>query len=234
MDGVPVVVAPVRARARAPLRHIARPYMRGRWRRTGAYGRYQKFSREHKFHEARVSIPGDSISSSLSGASIELLTIPQGTLPTQRIGRKIFIQKMQLRYTITANAQADMLLTDNIVRIMLVVDKQTNGTAIITSDVNETVAELQSYSNLNNAGRFIILMDRFHMLNQQVSSAVTPFEAGQKAQFYHYFKKCNIPILYDSTTGVVSEICCNNVYLLAQARHATARLNFQWRIRFVD
>lgn len=78
----------------------------------------------------------------------------------QRIGSKIVIKSVQLTTTVVASAQTVL----GSVRLMLVYDRQPNGSAIAISDLlknNNTNVTLDSGINMANRSRFLILRDKY-------------------------------------------------------------------------
>jgi len=98
--------------------------------------------------------------------------------------------------------------------LYLVLDKQANGAAAAFTDVMSTTLLATSFHNLANSQRFVVLkkMKFRHVANSGATTALNntnvPFEM---------YKKCNIPIEYSGTTGAITEIRSNNIFLLASS-----------------
>ncbi len=204
---------------------------RGRFRRAGNYGRYNRGpSSEVKYHDFAT------IDASISQAgsiwpSINL--IAQGTDEDERIGRKCTIRSIGWRFNFRLTEQTDVTRGDETLRIILYLDKQCNGAAATALEIL-SADDYQSFNNLTNSSRFRKLMDRTISMNIQAQSGdgttsdQAPF--GMDGSFY---KKCNIPLEFSSTTGAITEIRSNNVgILLISRRGAVAALDGIIRVRF--
>lgn len=91
--------------------------------------------------------------------SISLLNaISLGPGDTQRVGRTISMEDLELRYIL------DNTATDDVVRTIIFIDKQTNGALPAVSDVLEYVDAISPY-NGDNSKRFEILYDEATVLS---------------------------------------------------------------------
>ena len=126
---------------------------------------------------------------------------------------------------------------DDVVRIILYLDKQTNGTAAGVTEILET-NDWQSFNNLSNKSRFRTLMDRTYDMNNVCASGDgTTNDLGSFNRNDTFFKKCNIPIEYDSTTGNITEMKSNNIGVLILTRNSgNTGMTFssKMRLRFSD
>ncbi len=210
---------------------------RGYLRRGGFYGRYANGG-ELKFHDIVVD---DAIVASAgaiqNGGTINI--IAQGVTESERVGRKCSIKKIHWRYTLSmppVDAQALPAVPD-VCRVILYVDKQTNGAPAVVLDILQT-AQYHSYRNLSQSGRFVILLDRLHQMNHQTGwsdAAGVSSQAGTTME-RTYNKNCNIPIEYDDTasTGVLTTIRTNNLGVLLISRNGICGFASTFRLRFSD
>lgn len=187
---------------------------------------------ELKYHdisdvEATVSASGLIVDSG------SLVLIPQGTTPIQRIGRKAVIKSINLRGHVSLPGSSSASNTTDSLRIILYKDKQCNGATATATDILAT-ADYQSFRNLNNSARFTVLLDKVVTLNTQLSGNGTAHQSGVAGRDYTFFKKCNIPLEYDSTLGALSEIRSNNIGMLLISRNALMSHEFHCRFRFTD
>jgi len=103
------------------------------------------------------SIPNDQ-----TWHSTELLNnVLTGTSATTRIGRKITMTKLQLRFAFGPNVSGNGVVK---FRILIVYDKATNGVAPAIADILDIVGGSPdfhplAFNNLSNSDRFIILAD---------------------------------------------------------------------------
>jgi len=200
----------------------------GRTRTVGFYGRYKGPTPESKFFDTALSFNFD-----VTGevpATGQLCLIPQGDTESTRDGRQAVIKSIQLRGAVTFNPGAGAS-AGGVSYLYLVLDTQCNGSAAAITDVFTSNVMYSNMLQLNNSGRFRILKKFVMAMNAQagVTTAynvvVRPFE---------YFKKCNIPIDWNSTAGALTEIRSNNIFLMAGASDddltsfiGTCRLRFQ-------
>jgi len=209
--------------------------LRGYVRPTGFYGRYRAGAgdQERKFHDLDV----DDAVVATGGTVTHLNVIAQGVTEATRVGRKCTITHIGWRYTVRLpeTVQQASPTAGDTVRLMLILDKQANGAIPSVTDVLES-AEYQSFNNLANKGRFRVLMDRTIDINYLVmaSDAASKYDQGQVEQSDSFYKKCNITIEYDSTTGAITEVRSNNLLLLAISSQGTASFVSKLRLRFTD
>ncbi len=166
---------------------------------------------------------GTSISTSPSGADI--ITLVQGTSNNTREGDQIKVVSIYFRYVISMHASA----TDTSVRILLVQDKQCNGTAVSWADVLSSATSpdsLVAFNNLDNKYRFNILYDRVHQMSIN----------GRRNIYGKFYKKCAIKVRYSSNLGTVADINTNNLAILWVSDEAsnTPAMELISRVRYVD
>ncbi len=211
---------------------------RGYLRRAGFYGRYSNGG-ELKFHDIDVDdaivATGGSIQ---NGGTINI--IPQGVLENTRVGRKCTIKAINWRYVVSVPAvdATGAAREGDVVRMILYVDKQTNGATAAVLDILQT-ADFQSFNNLSNKGRFRILMDRTHVVNYLSgtgSGGAADNDYSRATLTGSYYKKCAIPIEYDdsASTGVLTTIRTNNLCCLFISEQGIAGVASKFRLRFSD
>jgi len=210
---------------------VIRKGQRGYLRKGGYYGRRLRSGQELKFHdlvESNLTIP-------TTGARLgtNLCIIPQGTGASDRIGRKIWIKKIQMNismhYIPTTAAEPAFY------RMLLVMDKQANGANATWANVMESTVSTDSFRNLENSQRFKILKDWRGVINQVGREFSTNYL--DVARKFSYYADCNIPIEYSSTTGVIAEQRSNTLFVIACMSNApTESIEVSWyiRLRFTD
>lgn len=212
------------------INRFAAKYRKGYDRVGGFYGRYNKRGdTESKFFDTNVSFNFDATGE--VPATGQLTLIPQGVTESQRIGRKCTITSMQFKghfsFAPAAAAQAS-----GIAYFYVILDTQCNGAAAAITDCFTS-------TNLSIALRNLANNQRFRILKKIVMSFTSP--AGVTTAYnsiakpVSFYKKCNIPIEYSSTTGALTEIKSNNIFLIAGSAQFTDDLitafgNF--RLRF--
>jgi len=164
--------------------------------------------------------------------------IAQGTNENERIGRKVHIRSIMWRWLCTLDNDVLPGNTSVFPRLMVILDKQCNGAPSVASGNNGPMesANFQSFNNLENSHRYKILYDRFLSFSATSGSgtgaAGTQFgDAVRHGSFYH---KCNIPIEFSSTAGVIGEIRSNNIFVLVFDGNGLCALDSKVRLRFTD
>lgn len=166
--------------------------------------------------------------------------IAQGVTQSTRIGNKVILKSVQVNGQVNVpiiSDQADAPVSIN-VRVMLVLDKQTNKAQLNGEDVyfDSGGVDILSLRNLEYSDRFTILAEEKMSLDyttSQQDGANTASYAGQKKCFTIY-KKLNIPVQYNLTTAVVGAITDNSLHLIAWADGANVNFNWQSRVRYSD
>ncbi len=208
---------------------------RGRFRKAGYYGRYNNGNAggggmEQKFHDL------DVVATTATAGTIvpSLNLIAQGTGESQRLGRRAIISSINIRYRAVLQATTSLASGNASVRIMVIKDSQCNGAAATALNVLET-ANYQSFNNLANKGRFTTLYDKSFTLNTLAAAGDgTTNDTAATGRTFSFFKKCRIPILFNSTTGAIGEVCCNNIFMLQIGEVASAvTLDGKIRVRFI-
>ena len=210
----------------------------GYLRRAGYYGRFRGRRAtanppELKFHDLDIDDAVVAGGGTIAQASCNL--IAQGVTESQRIGRKCSIRSINWRFNVdlpiialgtgSANEQ---------VRVILYLDKQCNGAAAAVTDIVES-ANYQTFNNLANKSRFRTLMDRVYVLNPQAGAGDgTTNDFSEFSIADTFFKKCNIPIEFDATTGAITEIRSNNIGVLLLGKSGVAQFESKMRLRFED
>ncbi len=208
---------------------------RGYTRRVGNYGRYGSRAGQHqelKFHDVDLD---DAVVAAAGTIADSINKIGQGTTEITRIGRKVWIRKIQWRYRVilpTTDATSIAQNPDNC-RIILFKDRQCNGAAALVTDILES-ADFQSFNNLVNSGRFQVLMDKNIVLNPRaIASDGTGLMSTAEVDVQGtFFKNCNIPLEFNSTAGAITEICCNNLGVLLISRAGLCGFSSKIRLRF--
>ena len=166
-------------------------------------------------------------------ATLLMNGIGTGTGVQERIGRKILVRGIQLGIildtpTTTGVSQA--------VRIVVVQDKQANGTACGWDDVfddgtsGNNASTLTDPLNVENRFRFNILFDK--IVNLQVQSA------APQNKTLKVYRKVTIPVIYGGNGDEIDDINTNSIYLLVKnsvaAGTSSATIGGYTRIRYTD
>ncbi len=219
-------------RRRAPKKGYIWPSQRGYLRQSGFYGRYSGRGGELKFHDLAVD---DAVIAAGGTVSTSFNLIAQGVTESTRVGRKCIIKKIDWKISITLPASTSAAGgTPDSVRIQLILDKQANGAVPVVADIMED-GDWQSFRNLANSGRFHFLMDKVIIMNQTGGAGDgATNDYNESKYFFKFHKDCNIPLEFSSTTGAITEIRSNNVFMMINSENGLAGLKSQVRIRFSD
>lgn len=204
-------------RPRSAVRAAIAAVVPGYTRSGGSYGRYGRLAAlrglvpEKKFFDTALSFNFDSTGE--VPATGQLALIPQGDTESTRDGRKAMIESIQIRGELifTPGAAASAAAAD-VTHLYLVLDTQCNGAAAQATDVFTGNNFATAMLNLNNSGRFRILK---HWVHTWAPGAGVTGAYINCAKQLEYYKKCKIDMDWSSTTGALTEIRSNNIFLLA-------------------
>ncbi len=189
---------------------------------------------ELKFHDVDLDDAAISTTGDIT-ASINL--IPQGVTEKTRVGRKCTIKQIAWRFTLSLPAAADQAdpPPPDIARVIMYLDKQANQATATVADILEST-DYQSFNNLSNKKRFRILMSRNYDLEYQTSitDGTNTGAYPQQNMDDSFFKKVNIPIEFNSTTGAIGEITSNNLGVLLISKNGAMIFGSKIRLRFSD
>lgn len=226
-------VAPTAKRRRYNPPSLSRA-QKGYYQRSGYYG-ITASRGERKFLDTDVGGDIGGIAPTMEFSN--LTVVPQGDTESQRIGRKISIKSVDFKGTLTLAAATVATSTSDNVRMMLVLDTQTNGAQFAATDLLESDSYF-SFNNLANSGRFRVLKKMEYSLSADGAAASgAAFTFGEVTRRVGFHYKCDIPIEYDNsaTTGAITTVRSNNVFIVTQASTGNiVTLAGQARIRYAD
>lgn len=189
-------------------------HLKGFVRTSGFYG---GGSDELKFLDVATSdavVAKDSFIVQNAGS---IVNIPQGTSQSERDGRKCVVKSIGWHFTIDYEANISSGLAAGpspaTIRVMMYLDKQCNGATATNTDLVVDATSLLTFNNLSNSGRFRTLMDRTYTLTPPGGGgpiAANNDWAGASVTD-SFYKKCSIPLEFNSTTGAITEIRSNNI-----------------------
>lgn len=216
--------------ARASVLGAARGYLR-----TGGF--YGRFRGRRMYPGSELKFLDTALASTAVPAvgvvNTNLVVIPQGDTESNRNGRKVQVKSIWVKGTITLPPDQATSAASDRVRIMLVQDKQANGAVFTTTNVLVSGSYL-AFRQLENQGRFNILYDQTFSLNAMagVGTATTEYARG-----FNIYKKCNIPIEYDTsaTTGAITTQRSNSlaILMISQANNVSL-VDYNARVRYSD
>lgn len=181
----------------------------GMVRTGGNYGRYAGRNAEMKFFDTALSFNIDATGEVPATGQLNL--IPQGVTESTRVGRKCVLKSIQMRGIVLFQPGAAATAAST-AYIYVVLDKQANGAAAAVTDVFTSANLASAMHNLSNSQRFVVLK-KMKFTMAPMAGATTAYNNSTKT--FDMFKKCNIPLEFSSTTGAITELRSNNVFLLA-------------------
>lgn len=207
------------------------PFRQRGFLRTGGYYGRMGTANEMKFHDENIT---DAAITSTWQLVQQMNLIPQGTTEKQRLGRKAWIKKIQMRAVLTLPTTATAAETITTFRVAIVLDKQANGAAAAASDIWASDT-WDAWNNLANSGRFRILYDKLIPVSCMSGSgrgSTDTLSYGGVSRAIKFFHQCTIPLEFSSTTGAITEIKSNNITLWAISSSAIGSLFGKIRLRF--
>lgn len=186
-----------------------------------------------------------AIATTLDGAEMDpaatscLNSMVQGDTQSTRNGNQIIVKSIFLNYSIFNDVVSDQAdaLAEGYVRLLLVLDKQTNGVQMDSEDVWACESGLKTLAmrNLYYTRRYEVLMDRLVHVSRKYAfnDAAATGSIASATVYGQYFKPCSIPVEFDGNAGTVADIVDNSLHLIAVSSGAGYKLTYNCRIRFV-
>lgn len=211
----------------------------GYTRTGGFYGRYKKpntlasQSVELKFFDTAMSGNVD-LTAEIPATGGQICLISQGDSQSQRDGRKCVIKSVLFKGTFQYVPGISGTATAASFWLFLVLDKQCNGAAAAVTDVFTSTDMATAFHNIANSDRFQVLKKIRRTLTSQAGVGGA---FGNVTSLIEFYKKCNVPVQYSSTTGAITEIKSNNIFYIWGCDIAAADDNITCngtsRVRFV-
>ncbi len=163
------------------------------------------------------------------------LTIPQDQTVHGRIGNKVTVVNANFRGEMEGWSGAYAGLASQRIRTIWFWDTQANGGVPKVNDVLQTAA-LDSFRNMEQAPRYIVLQDKTHVFNHQATQGTTSvgFVANNKQVKFSW--RGSSPIHYGNAGGELAGIRSNNLCLLVLAAipETGSKLHGEIRVKYTD
>lgn len=210
-------------------------------RRTGGFMGFERPG-EKKFNDKEKTNTALTASWALYDPSDASLTgVAQGVGTSQRIGRYYDIHSITVHGMCILLAKIDQAQPppDVLVKICVVLDKQTNGAQLSATDVWQTdlTEDILAFRNLEHQGRFTVLKTWNVRMVAQVTgegdSALSNHAHTEKK--FMWYKKFKRPIRVQTcATGAgIAAMTTNSIHVIAIATHASnASIDYISRIRY--
>lgn len=186
-----------------------------------------------------------TVVSTVSGSEVDpspangLVAIGQGNNQSQRIGNRVTLTEVHINGEILFNAvTAATPNSARYVRVLLVLDKQTNGAQLsgenVLKDPASATFNVMAWRDLEYVKRFQVLADiyvrRHNMaINWNGSNTLT----SQEHIPFQIHKKLDLPINFSTTGSDVSAIVDNSLHMIAIGSNGVdASINYISRIRY--
>ncbi len=197
---------------------------------------------ELKFHDIDVDQAGADLSAGVILNTSSISLIGQGVTESTRVGRKCVVKAIGWRGNIQLETTAGAGVREGAeVRLMVVQDKQCNGAAPSVTGTGGVLesANIHSFNNLNNKGRFRVLSDQTYQCNVECAAGNGTTNDTPSWFFpFSFFKSVNIPLEFSGTAdpAVIAEVRTNNLFVLMIANTADTGilLDSKIRLRFSD
>jgi hypothetical protein len=219
-------------------------------RRSGVYGR---FGRRYKGGRV-IATPGEDkfldgvtgtwVVAGLAGINVwnSLNLIDQGTGECQMIGRIVHIKSVYIRTMIrlpdTINASLNQVPGRDTIKLMIVLDRQANGTSATYNNVYED-PDINSLRDLENSKRFTIVKTMMKTIATTVNHDGTSYFHSEKRAILNCYVnlKKGIKIEYSPQAGgnrVIGEVRSNNLLVMAISTNGIIQINGRFRVRYSD
>ncbi len=201
--------------------------------RAGSYG-------ELKFVDTRLARTDILEDGTLLDQTLN--RIAQDASENGRIGRKVTVRSIYMKGAYHVRGTTQLQDIKQRIRIIVVLDKQTNGAALTMSDVLNTngTVDIDSFRSLVSTGRFNVLFDKTYNANKVAiaQDSASSIRSIPQSWNFHFAKKCNIPLEFDnsSATGAIGTITTNNLACFAIKADAAshAEVSYVCRVRYSD
>ncbi len=173
----------------------------------------------------------DSVMATTWATSPSLVLIPQGATATTRLGRKCIIRRITTKLHVFAITQTAPFHDSGHIRLIL--DTQANGAVPAVTTILVSGTDDQTFNNLASRGRFITLWSRtFQIHSTSGAGNGTSDQFGGQEYEVVISQTVNFPMEYTGSSGAVTEISSNNVFLLSQSAHGLVGFRSNTRVRF--
>lgn len=213
-------------RSRVSASAVPRRLPLGSGRVEGFYGRFTraKAAGELKFLDTSLNQAGFDAGPVIVNDT--LCNVPVGSSESERIGREIDIKSISLRLSVTSSGGPTLTTMDqaDVFRLLIVQDKQPNGSVPLPQQVLTGAAGPYNMYNLEYEKRFVILHDKTITVNSDIvavctapstTDPVVQLLKGRKALSYEVEIPCNIKVMYNTTgTSGLDLIGTNNIFYL--------------------
>ncbi len=177
-------------------------------------------------------------------ATDSISAVATGDGESNRDGRVYYIHSVHLNGRCDFGLQESVGAppSDIIFRVIVVVDKQTNGAQLTATDVMDAgqTDDFHAFRNLQFTQRFWVLYDNLWSLDlaKRVTNegATNLFANGIGIHLWKMNYTFNTPlkVTCSNTTAVIASITDNSIHVIAIASSTSTTISYQSRVRFTD
>lgn len=197
--------------------------------------RYAQPRGEKKFLDTDIGTAFGTLTANMEKSNLNI--IPQGDGESERVGRRVTITDIHIQGSLVLAPPTAASNGSDAVKLMLVVDKQTNKATFGTTVLLEADA-IYSYRKLPNATRFQVLWSKTFELNSGGGAASgAAYVFSENRVTFNKTIRCNIPVEFndDAATGAIETQTVNSLHMTTQcATGAIVALEGNARIRYYD
>lgn len=206
---------------------------------TAAIRKVLDSTKEKKFHDVShvIEVMGDDTTPNIDSV---IVGISQNASSEGRIGIDLWLKSLQIKGFVKRllndeNSQA------HVARVMVVIDRQSNGTAPTLAQILDLGAgnDVLAFRKLENTARFTFLMDKVVTMNPQASYwNDTVGRNSPISKPFGMFKSYanGLHVKYQTgTPGLEADIMDNNIWVVAFGEDGV-ELSIEWesRMRYTD
>lgn len=184
-----------------------------------------------------IAIAPATFTGSSSAAQQYLINgLAQGTGVINRIGNKVNILALDIRWTMSANSAASTAITPSRVRVILVWNRQTNGSLLSLPNL---LQDPNAVTNINSAFNYVA-RDRYKVLYDKVFDLGYDGDVLESRELKHgkiikYFKH-KPSVTYNAGGATISDIVKNSLelYFISDVNLLGPTISWQGRLLFED
>jgi hypothetical protein len=213
-------------------------------KRTGGYIGIEKKFKDYNYQDLITNEITNATAIADPGPRTSPINgLTQGDTETERVGRVTYLKSIHIkgRVVFAASFTGAIAPISHKVRLLLVIDKQSNGANIsaasVLADRSGTGFDVEAHYNPENVSRFQILRDftldegangGFYNGSQLGKTATT-----RSFSIDHTFSK-PLKIVHAGNVNTYAGIATNQVHLIALADNVSSQLTYVSRVRFYD
>lgn len=174
---------------------------------------------EYKFKDFTVA----KTAIATTPTSQNLCLIAQGDDHDERNGDSITVTGVYVNCWISTDTAGD----NNVMRLMLIQDKQCNG-------VGGSIGEVLSAGGATTAIFSPLELDNKHRFRMLWDKTVEVNDAGRSNVIFSKYIPLNLKIRYDGTTGVIADQKSNNIFFAFGGVSNLGDIQINSRVRYLD